>query len=326
MRRLTIALAVCLYSVALLAADGEDSAVYKRAAQLLRKKDFDAAEAALEEAREQYPDSLAVLSASAYCAEERKQPTEATRYYARLLRASVELDEPREDELRRIQHARKQLEDQDPALLAMLEMIRIGSRSRGRAELKPILQTLEAKVHARVRPTSVDRDPSAESGTPVEVIVVTAINTQIYLNGEPTIQRTGGQYDPRFARIEVQPGDVFTVKVRKHTDANWFFLQAKLPSGKVGFSTASGWYEYTPEEINAWWEIDKEHPEKYDIAKTDTVSAEDVKITGWRKDKALRNAYNAYKLKASEMDVVTVTRSFHGYGYLIYVVKEEDLR
>jgi hypothetical protein len=111
------------------------------------------------------------------------------------------------------------------------------------------------------------------------------------------------------------------VKIKHH--ANWFWFVAKHPNGKVAFSTDSGWFEYTPEEVNAWWVIDKENPGKYKPMRAKTHHVTDLGIS----QQHLQPLYRGYRIKASTMEgVLTTNRTLQGCGYLLYVVKEEDLR
>lgn len=93
--------------------EGEKNSNYQVAAALLRTKNFDAAETLLEKAREECPESIAVLSASAYCAKQQDKDDEELNYYKLILKASINIEKPNDIERVRIEKAAETVEKED---------------------------------------------------------------------------------------------------------------------------------------------------------------------------------------------------------------------
>lgn len=101
-----------------LASEGEDPALegknYQAAVQMLKSENYEVAKTLLDAARLEFPDSLAVLSASAFCARKLEDMASAASYLKQTLRLAPAMPNKSEADERRVAMAQKALAEIEP--------------------------------------------------------------------------------------------------------------------------------------------------------------------------------------------------------------------
>ncbi|MHC4886740.1 MAG: hypothetical protein ACYTGH_16820 [Planctomycetota bacterium] len=98
----------------------EECQSYKVARDFLRQKKFDLAEPLLKVARQELPESIEVLSASAYCAESLAKADRALVYFKQILRYSLDGREMSAQDRTRVETARTKLTEMEPVSAVLL--------------------------------------------------------------------------------------------------------------------------------------------------------------------------------------------------------------